>query len=422
MLFPCKHVPFKMAMTNPLASAFVIILIIFPEITALVTSPAPGSTASTAIESGPDDTVRADPLNNFKRYRGGFNVTNKHYWSSVIFTGACGYAIGLLCLVCGLLYASFVGTTKLCCKADARRKTKSRCACDDFWFILLAILLTILAAAATGIVLAGSSKFYSEARASVNIIIRTANEASQTLYNTTGALKDVQSKLEGSSVGDQAFHVLTSTTHKLDAESALVEMQASKNRHRIHRGLKIAFIITTVTISFNSVAAASLSVCGVLRSRRALYFLIVLCWLMTVMCWLLFGVYFFLDKFSKDACTAFAKFEENPYNSSLSSILPCGRLLSAKTVLYDVSAGIYNFVNQVNANISLQRGSTVHVCNPFSAPPQYSYQPENCPANTVPIADIPKGGGLHELNSGPAKCVSQHGKLGRVPTSETSIL
>lgn len=94
--------------------------------------------------------------------------------------------------------------------------------------------------AATGIVLAGSSKFYSEARASVNIIIRTANEASQTLYNTTGALKDVQSKLEGSSVGDQAFHVLTSTTHKLDAESALVEMQASKNRHRIHRGLKIA--------------------------------------------------------------------------------------------------------------------------------------------------------------------------------------
>lgn len=93
--------------------------------------------------------------------------------------------------------------------------------------------------AATGIVLGGSAKFYSEARASVNIIIKTANEASQTLHNTTGALKDIESKLGGSSVGEEASHILTSTSHKLDAESALIEMQATKNRHRIHRGLNI---------------------------------------------------------------------------------------------------------------------------------------------------------------------------------------
>lgn len=73
----------------------------------------------------------------------------------------------------------------------------------------------------------------------MNIIIRTANEASQTLHNTTGALKDIKNKLEGLSVGDQASDMLTTTSHKLDAESALIEMQASKNRHRIHRGLNI---------------------------------------------------------------------------------------------------------------------------------------------------------------------------------------
>ena len=27
------------------------------------------------------NTIRVDPLDNFKKYRGGFNVTNKHYWS-----------------------------------------------------------------------------------------------------------------------------------------------------------------------------------------------------------------------------------------------------------------------------------------------------------------------------------------------------
>lgn len=32
-------------------------------------------------ESSSDATVRVDPLNHLKKYRGGFNVTNDHYWS-----------------------------------------------------------------------------------------------------------------------------------------------------------------------------------------------------------------------------------------------------------------------------------------------------------------------------------------------------
>lgn len=32
-------------------------------------------------QTGSDDTVRIDPLKNFKKYRGGFDITEKHYWS-----------------------------------------------------------------------------------------------------------------------------------------------------------------------------------------------------------------------------------------------------------------------------------------------------------------------------------------------------
>lgn len=28
-----------------------------------------------------DNTIRVDPLDHFKKYRGGFNITNKNYWS-----------------------------------------------------------------------------------------------------------------------------------------------------------------------------------------------------------------------------------------------------------------------------------------------------------------------------------------------------
>lgn len=46
---------------------------------------------------------------------------------------------------------------------------------------------------------------------------------------------------------------------------------------------------------------------------------------------------------------------------------------------------------QVNANISLlQSSSVVSLCNPFSEPPAYQYQPENCPSNAIKIGDIAK--------------------------------
>jgi hypothetical protein len=32
-----------------------------------------------------DDTVRLDPLENFKKYKGGYDVKNKHYWSVIPF-------------------------------------------------------------------------------------------------------------------------------------------------------------------------------------------------------------------------------------------------------------------------------------------------------------------------------------------------
>ncbi|KAJ0672673.1 putative transmembrane protein [Helianthus annuus] len=153
--------------------------------------------------------------------------------------------------------------------------------------------------------------------------------------------------------------------------------------------------------------------------------LIVLCWLITVLCWVFFGAYFFLSRFAGDTCTALEGFQQDPYNNSLSSILPCDELLSAESVLNDVSAGVYELVNEVtyivywlwllverahlsigrvdpqtlfgpqvdkvNANISrMQQDSSFGVCNPFSGPPEYNYQPNNCSENDIRIGDIPE--------------------------------
>ncbi|KAK4538969.1 hypothetical protein RGQ29_032094 [Quercus rubra] len=279
-----------------------------------------------------DDTVRVDPLDHFKKYRGGYNITNKHYWSSTIFTGSYGYFIGVLWLLCGLVYGGFLLANIYCSKTRKSGKLKKRSPCHRqcyLWHILVVISLTVLAIAASGLVLAGSAKFRSQAKTVVNIIINTANEASETIHNTTEAMNNIANNLETSSENSDTSSFLTSTSKKLDDEAADIKMQAKKNRRLIDKGLQIVYILTTFIISLNLVAVIALSGVGL-----------------------------------------------------------------SKSVLFDVSVGIYSLVNEVNLNISVLQATSypnlVHVCNPFSSPPKYRYQPDNCPADTIRIGDIPK--------------------------------
>ncbi|KAL3506780.1 hypothetical protein ACH5RR_032162 [Cinchona calisaya] len=300
-----------------------------------------------------DDTVRADPLNQLKKYRGGYDITNKHYWSSTAFTGIYGYAIAILWLLCGVIYGVYLLVTSFCCRNN-RGKSKKRSPCPKQFYlgsILVAVLFTILAITGCGLVLGGNAKFHSRAKTVVDILIDTADDASNTIHNTTGAMKDMRDSLAASTENTEATEFLTSTSQNLDTEAADISRQARKNRRAINKGLKIVYIITTVTISLNLIAAIALS---------------------------------------DDTCTALEGFQQDPYNNSLSSILPCDELLSAKSVLSDVSAEVYRMVNEVNRNISRTYGNIVQICNPFSAPPEYQYQAHDCPANTVQIGDIPQ--------------------------------
>ncbi|KAL8104392.1 uncharacterized protein LOC141678931 [Apium graveolens] len=339
-----------------------------------------------------DDTVRVDPLDHLKKYRGGYEIRDLHYWSSTVYTGVPGYALGVLWLLCGILYAFYFLVTKFCFKCCDKRKLRKRSLYSRqyyIWPVLVAVFFTVLAIIGCGIVLGGDAKFHSRAKTVVDIIIDTAEEASTTIFNTTDAMRIMSQNLDSAYGGTaEAASFLNYTSVRLDSTASDIEREARKNRHFIDLGLKIVYIVTMSIISLTLAASIALLVFGILKLRRALYLFIVICWLLAVFCWLFFGLYFFLENFAEDTCTALESFQRNPYNNTLSSILPCDELVSTQSDLKDVSAGVYNLVNQVNANLSAQE-AFVQICNPFSAPPEYNYQPENCPPSAIRIGDIP---------------------------------
>lgn len=123
------------------------------------------------------ETIRADPLNLLKKYRGGYNVTNDHYWSvsigiaiaptlfiltenekltsfysicsvvqSTAFTGIPGYAVALIWLLCGIGYGILLLVRTDCFRTSRKRKNKSSCY-EQYHLqpIILASFCTLLA-------------------------------------------------------------------------------------------------------------------------------------------------------------------------------------------------------------------------------------------------------------------------------------
>ena len=123
-----------------------------------------------------DDTVRVDPLNHLRKYRGGYEIRDLHYWSvrlnfsfdcvcvsvprivififcnhlvqSTVYTGVPGYALGVLWLLCGISYGLYLLVTKFCFKCYDKRRLRKRSLYTSqyyIWPVLLAVIFTILA-------------------------------------------------------------------------------------------------------------------------------------------------------------------------------------------------------------------------------------------------------------------------------------
>lgn len=91
---------------------------------------------------------------------------------------------------------------------------------------------------ASGVVLDGSLRFQSRAQSTKNIIVKTAEEASGTIYNVTEAVGAMQnfSELYG---GPRESSSLNNTLQNLDDEADSIQRTAVKRMRLVNKGIKI---------------------------------------------------------------------------------------------------------------------------------------------------------------------------------------
>lgn len=88
-------------------------------------------------------------------------------------------------------------------------------------------------------VLGGNAKLHSRTDTVVDIIVDTADGASETIYTTTRALRYMNTDLAHTDIRYEAAYFLIPTSTSLDRTAADIHREATKNRRLIKKGLEI---------------------------------------------------------------------------------------------------------------------------------------------------------------------------------------
>ncbi|KAG9440520.1 hypothetical protein H6P81_020685 [Aristolochia fimbriata] len=371
--------------------------LLLPLLVFLVSCPASFVRANSVTEQS-HSFSRPDPLGGFKPYNGGFDVKDRHYWSSLIFTGVHGYATAGVWVLGGLGFGIFFLGRGLREEPAIFGRSDS---CSFFSFLII-LLLALLVIVVSGIIFAANQSFNKEARKLVETLEETIVDVRKNIREVTGAMDGMHPLLL--EYDEAAGSRLNSTTEELQYQSGLIRRLVHKNRRSIDLAIQISNGITIGTASASMVLVVAAFGLLQLRWRRCFITTTFIGLLLTALCWVLQGLEFVEFNFIRDACSAFEDYTRTPDNNSLRSVFPCLNETSADAVMSEIGFGVHTVISQVNHKISnlnallplvasmdsLPEKGPFSVCDPFSGAPNYHYDPNSCPNDTIPIGEVPK--------------------------------
>lgn len=326
-----------------------------------------------------DRTRRPDILHKFKRYRGGWNITNKHYWASVGFTGAPGFILAILWFtIFGL--ALYI----LCCCRE-RIKGEQQGLLFSYWIsLLLLIVFTCAAVIGCSLLSLGQDKFHREISDTLEFVVKQSDVIVENLRNVTEYLDDAKTiSVAQIVIPEDEQHQIEELNENLIRAADELEEITLDSADKIQKALDVvrdALIVVAGVMILLAVLGLLLAVLGF---RHIIYILVVIGWLLVAGTFILCGVFTVLNNAITDACVAMQEWVDHPNaDTTLDSILPCVDKSTTNQTLYkskEVTSDLVNVTNQVitnvaNGNMSPNAGAAYYnqsgplmpaLCNPF---------------------------------------------------------
>ncbi|KAL8196830.1 hypothetical protein R6Q57_024430 [Mikania cordata] len=334
-------------------------------------------------------TRRKDPLNDFKHYNGGWNISEDHYISSVLYTAAPLFGIAAIWFV-GFGLSLF----SICCCYCCCRRTPPYGYSRTTYALSLAFLSLFTIAAIIGCVIlyTGQGKFHDSTRDTLDFVVKQSKD---TIYNLNNVL-DILATSKG--IGVDQFSLPSSMKNNIDRVDQMISKAAKSLDFETQKNEKdIKNVLNSVRLALIIVAAvmlllALLGFCKTLRPVFELLFLlkishilVVLGWILVTATFTLCAIFLTLHNVMGDTCVAMDEWVQNPMaHTALDDILPCIDNATAKETLFqtkDVTFQLVDMVNKIIKNVANidpppfpgvlnynQSGPLVPVlCNPLNA-------------------------------------------------------
>ncbi|CAI0415231.1 unnamed protein product, partial [Linum tenue] len=340
----------------------------------------PVETSTLALAA--ERTYRKDPLDGFKRYDRGWNISDRHYWASVGFTGAPLFVVALiwflgfgLCLLLGCLF-------HYCCKRQLHGYSRIAYALS----LISLVLFSIAAVIGCVVLYNAQGKFHKSTTKTLDYVVSQADSTIENLRNVSDYL--ASAKLLGV---DQVFlpsDVQTDIDQiggRINSSASLLDEKSSENSSDIQDlldSVRLALIVVAAIMLVLTFLGLLFSIFGM---QLLVHILVVLGWILVAGTFILCGIFLLLHNVAGDACVAMDQWVQNPAaHTALDEILPCVDTTTALETLAkskEVTSQLAEVVNQVITNMSNinfspnfkplyinQSGPLVPIlCNPFHA-------------------------------------------------------
>ncbi|KAL8496910.1 hypothetical protein ACS0TY_020552 [Phlomoides rotata] len=325
-------------------------------------------------------TSRKDPLDNFDKYRGGWNISNRHYWASVAYTAAPFFIIGAIWfLIFGLCL-----TLICCCYCCCRREPYGYSRVAYALSLILLTFFTIAAIVGCVILYTGQGKFYTSTVNTLDYVVRQADTTSESLRNVSGYLSaakqiNVDQVILPSNVIGDIDRIQTKINSSADTLSTKTEDNSRKIKDLIE-AVRLALIVLSAVMLLLTFLGFVFSLFGM---QFLVYLLVITGWILITGTFILCGIFLLLHNVTGDTCVAMNQWVQNPTaHTALDDILPCVDNATAQETLTrskEVTSQLSTLMNTVISNISNnnfpsfiplyynQSGPLVpNLCNPFN--------------------------------------------------------
>ncbi|KAL5772725.1 hypothetical protein ACOSP7_012340 [Xanthoceras sorbifolium] len=298
-------------------------------------------------------TQRPDPFDNYENYNGGWNLTSKHYWGSVAWTGVPFFIIAIVWFLVFGLTLCFICICCCCCRREPYGYSRL---CYALSLIFL-ILFTLAAIAGSVVLYTGNGKFKLSIDDTLDYVENQAHYTSDNLKNVSDYL-DAAKTVAVNSVflPSEVQQAIDSIDNMIKSASKTLNDETSKNSKRIHKGVNDIGLSLIVIAAVMLLLAFLGFVFSIFGCTCCIYSLVIFGWIMIASTFILCGVFLVLHNGVGDACVAMNDWVQHPtYKTALDDILPCLDNTTAqetKRVAKTVTSQLVTVVDNLIANVT----------------------------------------------------------------------